>query len=361
MGNETNLSGLNPKNFKSEIGGKKTDLFVLRNKNGLEICVTNYGAMILSIMTPDRLGRYENIVIGCDTLEDAIILSKEYYIGTTIGPVSGRILNGKINISGNKNQLPINSISSTLHSGKSGFHTVVWDAEQITKNKLELFHLHIDNSDDFPGNIKVKMIYTLTDDNAFTIEYMAVTDKCTLFSPTNHSYFNLSGIGHPTPSIEDHIVTINAGYYLPIDIKTNNTGEILMVEDTPFDFRKPHTIGERLGRCHPQLLNGHGYDHCFVLEKDYENELSHAVSCFSPKSGRKLDVFTNEPGIIMYSGNYLSGFKGMHNTTFPRRSAVCFETGHFPDTPANLHFPSILLVPDSLYKQTCIYKFSTQL
>lgn len=361
MKDKTNLTGLKPENFQSLINGKETNLYILRNKNGMEICVTNYGAIVLSIMVPDNNGKFENVVIGFDTLDEACEQSKNYYIGATIGPVAGRILNGSFRVGGIDYHLPINADPNNLHSGDEGFHTVVWQAEQLYENQLILHYTHPDGEAGFPGNVAVKMLYTLTDDNAFRIDYEAETDSDTLFSPTNHAYFNLSGIGTPTTSIENHLVKINADYYLPIDENTNHTGEIRNVTNTPLDFQTFHSIGERINEAHPQLQNGQGYDHCFVLNKPAFQELSYAATCISPSSGRRMDVYTTEPGLIMYTGNYLPGFTGMHNTTYPRRSAVCFETQCFPDTPNNLHFPSILLQKGDIYKQICVYQFSTQL
>lgn len=360
MKDKTNLTGLNPENFQSVINGKKTDLYILRNSSGMEMCITNYGAIVLSIMVPDCHGKFENVVVGFDTLEEARRQSKNYYIGAVIGPVAGRILRGTFRVGEKDYHLQLNSVSNTLHSGDNGFHTVVWQARQPCENQLFLQYLHADGEAGFPGNIAVRMTYTLTEDNAFRIDYEAETDCNTLFCPTNHAYFNLTGIGDPTTSIENHLVMINADFYLPTDENTNHTGEIRTVADTPFDFRSCHSIGERINQNNSQLLNGHGYDHCFVLKKAALHELSFAATCISPVSGRKMDVYTTEPGLIMYTGNYLPGFTGMHNTTYPRRSAVCFETQCFPDTPNNQHFPSIVLREGELYKQTCIYQFSTQ-
>lgn len=360
MKDKTNVTGLKPEKFQSVINGKETDLYILRNNNGMEICVTNYGAIVLSIMVPDCHGKLENVVIGCDSLEEACKLSKSYYIGATIGPVAGRILHGDFRIEKKDYHLPINSAPNTLHSGEEGFHTVVWQAQQPCENQLCLHYFHDDGEAGFPGNITIKMTYTLTEDNAFRIDYEAETDCDTLFCPTNHAYFNLSGIGTPTTTIENHLVRINADFYLPTDSNTNHTGEILSVTNTPFDFRDCHTIGERINQEDRQLLNGHGYDHCFVLKKKAMHELTYAATCISPSSGRKLDIYTTEPGMIMYTGNYLPGFTGMHGTTYPQRSAVCFETQCFPDTPNNQHFPSIVLRKEGIYKQICIYQFSTQ-
>lgn len=355
-----NISGLNASDFQADIHGNRTDLYVLRNINGMEVCVTNFGALILSIMVPDRNGKMENVVIGCDNISLAEKLSREYYIGATIGPVAGRILNGKIRVNGMDYQLPVNSYPNTLHSGENGFHTVVWKASQTSQNRLELSYEYKDGEAGFPGNISARMTYSITDDNELVIEYYASADRDTVYAPTNHAYFNLSGIGNPSPSIEDHLVKINSRLFLPTDENTNHTGEILSVENTPFDFREFHAIGERINSGHPQLENGHGYDHLFVIDRKGYDELEYAASCVSPRSGIRLDIFTTEAGMIMYTGNYLPGFTAMHGTTHPRRSAVCFETERFPDTPANLHFPSILLRRGELYSQTCVYKFSIQ-
>lgn len=355
-----NISGLKAEDFQTVVDGKPVDLFVLRNNKGMEACVTNFGALILSIMVADRDGKMENVVIGCDNINDAMKLSKEYYIGATIGPVAGRILNGRFRIAGKDYSLPVNSAPNTLHSGDHGFHTVVWNAVQTAPNCLELSYSYKDGEAGFPGNIEVRMTYTLTDENELRIDYDAESDRDTIYAPTNHAYFNLSGIGCPTPSIEDHLVKMNSRFYLPTDENTNHTGEILSVEGTPFDFRKFHSIGERINSGHPQLECGHGYDHLFVIDKKGYEELEYAATCVSPRSGRRLDVYTTESGMIMYTGNYLPGFTGMHGTVYPRRSAVCFETERYPDTPANLHFPSILLRKGDHYTQTCIYKFSIE-
>ncbi|MDE6093846.1 MAG: galactose mutarotase [Muribaculaceae bacterium] len=355
-----NITGLNPVDFCAEVGGKTTEFFVLRNKAGMEVCICNFGALILSVMVPDRNGRMENVVIGCDNIGDAMKLSKEYYIGATIGPVAGRIINGKIRVGGKDYQLPVNSAPNTLHSGEHGFHTVVWDARQTDESTIELTYDYRDGEAGFPGNITARMIYHVSDSNELRIDYSAESDREAIYAPTNHAYFNLSGVGTPTPSIEDHLVRINSRLYLPTDENTNHTGEILSVEGSPFDFREFHAIGERIGENHHQLVCGHGYDHCFVIDKKRLKELEYAATCISPGSGRRMDIYTTEPGMIMYTGNYLSGLHGMHGTTYPRRSAVCFETECYPDTPANLHFPSIVLRKGDIYTQTCIYKFSIQ-
>ncbi len=355
-----NKTGLRPEDFASDGPQGKTALYVLTNNAGSEVCVTNYGALILSIMVPDRDGKFENVVIGGGNLKQAEELSKGWYIGATIGPVAGRILGGKIRVGGKDYTLPINSAPNTLHSGDNGFHNVIWKVEEVTDNSILMHYSYRDGEAGFPGNIEVSLRYTLTDDNELRIDYDATTDAPAIFCPTNHAYFNLNGVSTPTSSIENHVVTINADYYLPTDDNTNHTGEILRVEGTPFDFREPHAIGERIGCGHEQLVFGKGYDHGFVLNKRQRKEMTHAATVVSPTTGRRMDVETTEIGMIMYTGNYLPGFEGMHGTTYPHRSAVCFETECFPDTPNNIHFPSIELNPGVPYHQTCIYKFSIE-
>ena len=353
-----NKTGLKAEAFEKETPQGKTGLYVLRNSKGMEVCVTNYGAIILSMMVPDRDGKFENVVIGADSLEGAEYLSKGWYIGATIGPVAGRILGGRIRVGGKDYELALNSAPNTLHSGDHGFHTVVWKVESADSRHITMTYHYKDREAGFPGNIDVCLTYTLTEDNELRIDYDATTDAPAIFCPTNHAYFNLNGVSTPTSSIENHIVTLDADYYLPTDDNTNHTGEILRVEGTPFDFREPHAIGERIECGFPQLIYGKGYDHGFVLRKRQLKEMTHAATVVSPETGRRLDVETTEIGLIMYSGNYLPGFTGMHGTTYPRRSAICFETECFPDTPNNLHFPSIELHPEKPYHQTCVYRFS---
>lgn len=353
-----NITGLVPADFEREIDGKGIHLYVLRNSAGMEVCLTNLGGIVLSIMTPDRNGEFGNVVIGAGNAEQAAHLAEGWYIGAAIGPVAGRILNGHFRISGKDYEMPLNSAPNTLHSGEHGFHTVVWDAEQTSGSQVRLRHEYRDGEAGFPGNISVSLTFTLTDDNGLRLDWEAVTDAKTIFCPTHHHYFNLNGTGSPTSSIENHVVKLDADFYLPTDRNTNHTGEVLRVEGTPFDFREPHAVGERIHDDNEQLRFGKGYDHVFVLRKPELKEMTHAATVTSPASGRRMDVFTTEIGLVMYSGNYLTGFEGMHSTTYPRRSAICFETQNFPDTPANLHFPSITLTPGEIYRHTTIYKFS---
>ena len=232
---------------------------------------------------------------------------------------------------------------------------------QIDEGTVQFNYVSADGEEGFPGNLEVEMTYRLDDEvNALNIEYRATTDKATVVNLTNHGFFNLAGIAAPTPTVNDHIVTINADFYTPIDEVSIPTGEIAKVEGTPMDFRTPHTVGERIDDKFQQLVFGAGYDHCYVLNKTESGSLELAATCKDPKSGRLMEVYTTEAGVQLYTGNWLNGFKGAHGATFPARSAICFEAQCFPDTPNKPHFPSATLLPGDEYQQITIYKFSVE-
>lgn len=354
-----NSSGLKSENFQAMIEDKPVDLYVLKNKNGLELCISNYGAIVMSIMTPDKNGNFANVVLGHDSI-DAIVNSPEPYLGSTIGRYGNRIANGKFTLDGVEYTLAINNGPNNLHGGLKGFNAVVWEAQQTDPQTLVLKYTSPDGEEGFPGNVDVVMTYTLTDNNEFRIDYEATTDRATLVNLTNHAFFNLAGIANPSPSVENNIVTINADFFTPMDSVSIPTGEIRKVEGTPMDFRTPHVVGERINSTDEQIVFGAGYDHCFVLNKKEAGELSFAAKCVEPDSGRSLTVYTTEPGVQLYTGNWLNGFAGMHGSTFPARSAICFEAQHFPDTPNKPHFPTAVLRPGEKYTQTCIYQFGVE-
>lgn len=357
---ESNLSGLNQKDFQKDINNKKTDLFILKNAQGMEVAVTNYGCAILSIMVPDKNGKYANVVLGHDSIEH-VINSPEPFLNTTIGRYGNRIAKGKFTLYGEEHQLAINNGPNSLHGGPTGFHTRVWDAVQPEQSTVIFNYTSADGEEGFPGNLEVEMTYRLEDEtNALVIEYRATTDKATIVNLTNHGFFNLAGIANPSPTVLNNIVTINADFYVPIDEVSIPTGEILKVEGTPMDFRTPHTLGERIDEKHTQIVNGAGYDHCYVLNKTESGELSLAATCIEPNSGRTMEVYTTENGVQLYTGNWLGGFEGAHGATFPARSAVCFEAQCFPDTPNKSHFPLAVLLPGDEYQQVTIYKFGVQ-
>lgn len=357
---EINKASLKRDDFRKEVDGKMTDLFILRNSRGAEIAVTNFGAIVPAIMMPDKNGGFANVVLGHDSI-DKVIDSPEPFLGSTIGRYGNRIAKGKFQLEGQDYTLAVNNGPNSLHGGPKGFHRAVWDAEQTDEKTLVLKHTSPDGDEGFPGKLDVTMVYRLTDDNEFVIEYSAETDKTTIVNLTNHAFFNLAGIANPTPTVCNNIVTINADFFTPMDEVSIPTGEIRPVEGTPMDFRTPHEVGERINDKYEQLVFGAGYDHCYVLNKREAGDLTFAAKCVEPVSGRTLEVYTTEPGVQLYTGNWLGGFEGAHGATFPARSAICFEAQHFPDTPNKGHFPSCVLKPGETYTQTTVYKFNVEI
>ena len=356
---EENLSKLKKEDFIKTIEGKETGLFILTNDNGAEVAITNYGGAVLSIMVPDKNGKFANVIQGHDTI-DHVINSHEPFLSTLIGRYGNRIAKGKFTLEGKEYSLAINNGPNSLHGGPTGYHTRVWDAEQTEKQSLKLHYLSVDGEEGFPGNLDINVNYTLSNENELIITYTAETDKTTLVNLTHHGFFSLSGIDNPTATIENNIVTINADFYIPIDEVSIPTGEILKVEGTPMDFTTPHTVGSRINDPFQQLIYGAGYDHCYVLNKKEQNELSFAAKCTDPVSGRTMEVYTTEPGVQVYTSNWHNGFTGAHGATFPARSAICFEAQHFPDTPNKPQFPSAVLKPGETYQQLTIYKFGVE-
>ena len=355
---EGNLSGLNREDFQKDINDKKTDLFILKNKKGMEVAVTNYGCAILSIMVPDKNGKYANVILGHDSI-DHVINSPEPFLSTTIGRYGNRIAKGKFTLYGEEHSLTINNGPNSLHGGPTGFHARVWDADQVDESTIIFNYVSADGEEGFPGNLEVEMTYRLENEvNALTIEYRATTDKATVVNLTNHGFFNLAGISTPTPTVNDHIVTINADFYTPIDEVSIPTGEIAKVEGTPMDFRTPHTVGERINDKFQQLIFGAGYDHCYVLNKIESGSLDLAATCKDPKSGRIMEVYTTEPGIHLYTANGHNGkLKGKQGITYPHRNAICFETMHFADSPNKPQFPTTLLKPGVKFRSETVFKF----
>ncbi len=354
-----NLCGLKRADFQRVIEGKQTDLFILKNEKGAEMAVTNYGGAVLAIMMPDKNGKYANVIQGHDSI-DHVINSPEGYLSTLIGRYGNRIADGKFELDGKEYKLAVNNGPNSLHGGPTGYHARVWDAEQLSAQSVKLHYLSVDGEEGFPGNLDITVIYTLSNDNEFIIDYSATTDKKTLVNLTHHAFFSLSGLDNPTATIDNNIVTINADYYTPINEVSITTGEIAPVAGTPMDFRTPHSVGSRIDDSFQQLVNGSGYDHNYVLNKHEQDALTFAAKCVEPISGRSLEVYTTEPGVQVYTANFHTGFAGWHGTTFPRRSAICFEAQHFPDTPNKGHFPSCVLKPGDTYKQVTIYKFGIE-
>ena len=347
-------SGLLQSNFRTEVDGKKTDLYILRNKNNMEVCITNFGGRIVSVMVPDKDGQMRDVVLGFDSIQDYI--SKPSDFGASIGRYANRINQGKFTLDGVEYQLPRNNYGHCLHGGPQGFQYRVYDAVQLNPQELQLTYVAKDGEEGFPGNITCKVLMKLTDDNAIDIQYEAETDKPTIVNMTNHSYFNLDG---DAGSNAEHLLTIDADYYTPVDSTFMSTGEIVPVEDTPMDFRTPMPVGERINDFDfVQLKNGNGYDHNWVLNAKGDIN-RRAASLKSQKTGIVLDVYTNEPGVQVYAGNFLDGsLTGKKGITYNQRASVCLETQKYPDTPNKPEWPSAVLRPGEKYMSQCIFKFS---
>lgn len=350
------LSGLQASKFVADVNGKSTGLYVLKNKNGMEVCVTNFGGRIVSIMAPDKEGKMRDVVLGFDNVKDYMTYPTDF--GATIGQYANRINQGKFTLDGVDYQLPQNNYGHCLHGGPKGFQYQVFDAVQQGDQTLELSYLCKDGEEGFPGNVQCKVVMTLTDDNAIDIKYSAETDKPTIVNMTNHSYFNLDG---NAASNAKHLLTIDADNYTPVDSTFMTTGEILPVEGTPMDFRTPTTIGERINNYDfVQLKNGKGYDHNWVLNT--KGDVSKPCAILkSPESGIVLSVYTNEPGVQCYAGNFLdSTLTGKNGIVYNERASVCLETQKFPDTPNKPEWPSAVLRPGEKYFSHCIFKFTVE-
>ena len=353
------ISGLKQEDFITTINGKQTNLYTLTNESGMEVSITNYGGALVAIMVPDKDGKMANVIQGHDNIQDCMS-SPEPFLSTLIGRYGNRICKGKFTMNDKEYSLAVNNGPNHLHGGPIGFHARVWDAEQINGHELVLRYISAYYEEGFPGELNMTVKYSLTDDNELVIDYRGTTNKKTVVNMTSHGFFSLAGIANPTPSAMNVICQINADFFIPIDENSIPTGEILKVEGTPFDFRTPTPVGERIDADCPQIKNGAGYDHCFVLNKREVGELSFAAKIVEPESGRTMEVYTTEPGVQFYSDNWADGYKGQFGATFGRRSALCFEAQHFPDSPNRAHFPSVILRPGEVYKQKTIYKFGVE-
>jgi aldose 1-epimerase len=344
------------KDFQDAIDGKKTDLYILKNGNGMTAAITNYGGRLVSLLVPDKDGKLTDVNVGFGSVKD-YFSSSESYFGATIGRVGNRIARGKFTLDGKEYALFTNNGVNTLHGGKKGFQAVVWDAAQPNDTTLELSYVSKDGEEGFPGNLSVKVTYSLTSDNGFKCDYEATTDKKTVVNLTNHAFFNLNGEG--SGSINNHLLQINADQYTPVDSTLIPTGKIDLVEGTPFDFRKPTLIGARVGDENEQLKFGRGYDHNYVLKGGAG--MKHAATVIGDKSGIQMDVYTEEPGLQFYGGNFMQSkntFKGGTKDDF--RTAFCLETQHFPNSPNQPSFPSIVLEPGKTYRTSSVYKFTVK-
>ena len=354
---EKTKSGLSATDFQTDIDGDSTNLYVLTNDNGMEVTITNYGGRIVSVMVPDKDGNFKDVVLGFDNIDDYTAVDNNF--GATIGRYGNRIANGKINVYGVEYQLPQNNFGHTLHGGPDGYHNKVFNVLHSDNKSLVLTYLSEDGEEGFPGNLDVKVTMTLTDDNAVDIQYEAVTDKETVVNLTNHSYFNLSGDANN--SILNDVLMINADSFTPVDDTFMTTGAIESVEGTPMDFRTATQIGERINNYDfEQLKFGDGYDHNWVLNTSRDiTQL--AATVYSPVTGIQLEVYTTEPGVQVYTGNFLAGTDtGKYGAVYNKRNAICLETQKYPDTPNKPDWPSATLEPGDKYTSRCIYKFTVK-
>lgn len=349
------LSGLNPANFETTVDGKPVKLYTLTDAAGLEACITNFGGRIVSLMVPDRQGNMVDVVLGHDSIADYVNIDGNF--GALIGRYGNRINQGRFTLGDSTYQLPQNNYGHCLHGGPKGFHNSVWNADQTSDSTLTLTLTSPDGEAGFPGNMDVKVVYTLSG-NGLNMDYTATADKETLCNLTNHAYFNLSG--DPSKPIVDEEVTIDADGFTPIDTTFMTTGEILPVEGTPMDFRQAKPVARDLAEAYEQLANGNGYDHNYVLNHPGDATVP-AATVYDPSTGIVLEVLTVEPGIQFYSGNFLDGtVKGKRGIAYPQRSALCLESQHYPDSPNKPQWPSTTLTPGQTYHTATTYRFSTK-
>ena len=354
-GNQVKL--LPVSDFETILDGKEVTLYTLKNAD-LTMQVTNFGARVVSLWTPDKNGNYEDIVLGYDNIDKYINNPGERFLGAVVGPYANRIAGGTYTICDETYTFPQNNNGQTLHGGLKGLDMVVWDVFAADDSTLVLSYTHPDGQDGMPGTLEIFMTYTLTGSTEFKVEYLAQTDKPTHVNLSHHSFFNLKGEGNGT--INDHILYINGSKTTPVNEVLIPTGEISDVTGTPFDFRKAKAIGTDLCVENEQLKNGSGYDHNWVLDRQTPDQLEMAASVLEPASGRFMEVWTDQPAIQFYGGNFFDGTTdGKYGKALKYRESIALETQKYPDSPNHPHFPSTLLKPGEDYTHTCVYRFST--
>jgi aldose 1-epimerase len=346
-------------NFKKQIGNQEVSLFSLGNKNGFVCQITNYGARIVSFFVPVDDNSVVDVVLGYDSIED--YLKDDFYLGVIAGRYANRIAKGSFSLDGKDYSLEVNNGENALHGGQKGFDKVVWNQRpfinEIEEECLELTYLSVDGEEGYPGNMKVKVTYTLTNKNEIKIDYTAESDAKTVVNLTNHAYFNLKGAGEGL--ITTHDLFLNADYFTPTDAGAIPTGEIRSVANTPMDFRMAQKIGNRIDDDYIELMQGVGYDHNWVLNKE-SYELSHLATVSDATSRIAMNVYSTEPAVQFYCGNYLNIPNGKNGKAYPKRSGFCLETQHFPDSPNHDNFPTTVLNPGEIYTQTTIYQFEVK-
>ena len=354
---QTTLSGLVAEDFRATVGEKTTELVTLKNKNGMEVAVTNFGGRIVSIMVPNRAGEMVDVALGFDNINDYQTVPTDF--GASIGRYANRINQGRFTLDGVEYQLPQNNFGHCLHGGPNGWQYSIYTVASKSENQVVLTLLSPDGEAQFPGTVNAEVTYTLTDENAIDIAYKATTDKPTIINMTNHSYFNLTGSAEN--KILEDVLQINASNFTPVDSTYMTTGEIAPVEGTPMDFRTPTVIGERIDNFdYEQLKNGNGYDHNWVL--DTERDITRpAAVLYSPASGIEMTLYTDEPGVQVYTGNFLDGtVTGKKEIVYGQRTGICLETQKYPDTPNKAEWPSCVLRPGETYTSRCIFAFGVR-
>ena len=343
--------------FQKTIDGKVTNLYLLKNDQ-IKVYITNYGGRIVSLLAPDRSGQIGDVVLGFKSIDDYLSANGLYH-GALIGRVGNRIAKGKFKLGSETYSLPINNNENHLHGGPEGFNNQVWEVKAADDSSITMNYFSSDGEMGYPGNLDVEVMYSLNDENELLITYKATTDKSTPVNLTNHAFFNLAGEANGT--INDHLLKLNADHFTPVDKTLIPLGENRSVEGTPFDFRTPKTIGRDLNlqETDLQMEYGGGYDHNFVLNKEKDGEMSLAAYVIDPKSGRRMDIFTEEPGIQFYGGNFMDGSDiGKYGKKFLYRESFALETQHFPDSPNQPSFPNTILNPGEVYQSKSAYKFS---
>ena len=349
---------LKKEDFGKTTDGQSVELYTLTNANGVEARIITYGGIVVSLRTPDRKGKLDDIVLGFDTLDE--YLKGHPFFGALTGRYANRIAKGRFTLNGVEYKLAVNNGENHLHGGIKGFDKVVWKARQVPAKDgvaLELTYLSKDGEEGYPGNLSIIVVYSLTDKNELKIDYSATTDKDTVINLTNHSYFNLAGQG--SGDILNHQMMINAKSFTPVDSTLIPTGELRSVKDTPFDFTQPTAIGARVNQDDEQLKFGQGYDHNFVVNGQ-TGVLRQAAKVSDPATGRVMEVLTTEPGVQLYIGNFLTELKGKGGKVYNKRYGFCLETQHFPDSPNKPSFPSTVLKKGGRYQTTTVFKFSAQ-
>ena len=354
-----NVKLVDARNFESTIDGKQVALYTLKSESGMTMQVTNFGGHVVSLWAPDKNGTMGDVVLGHNTLKEYVDFQGERFIGCVVGRYANRIAKGEFTLDSITYHVPLNNNGQSLHGGLKGLDQVVWDVDSVGTDMIQLSILSPDGAEGYPGNLKVTMTYALNPDNEFKITYRATTDKPTVVNLSHHGFFNLKG--ECAGTINDHLLTINADYITPVDSVLIPTGELMPVAGTPFDFNSPTAIGDRVNDDNEQLRCGNGYDHNWVLRRSTADDVELAATVYEPTSGRVMEVYTNQPGLQFYGGNFFDGNGiGKCGDTFKYREAIALETQKFPDGPNQPQFPSVRLNPDEEYYHVCIYKFSVK-